>query len=73
MLDISRSPASLAQASSSDGRMNLLYSCVPAGNSFSTYSAPTMAKTKDFGLRLIVEKNTSPPGLTSVRHERMTS
>ena len=29
---------------------------------------PTIANRNDFGLRLIVEKNTSPPGFTSSLH-----
>ena len=45
----------------------------PAGSRRRTCSAPTMAKTNDFGFRLIVEKYTSPPGFTSDRQERITS
>ena len=60
------SRASRAIAASSLGRMNLAYSCVPRGNRRSTYSAPTMANRNDFGLRLMVEKNTQPPGRASV-------
>ena len=33
------------------------------GNKLRMYSAPIIAKRKDFGFLLIVEKNTSPPGL----------
>ena len=43
------------------------------GSSRSTYSAPTIANRKDFGLRFRVEKNTQPPGLTSVAQARTTA
>ncbi|MNP73438.1 hypothetical protein D3C76_1701510 [compost metagenome] len=36
------------------------------------YSAPTMANRYAFGLRLMVEKNTWPPGLTMRKQARMT-
>ncbi len=45
--------------------MKRAYSCVPLGSSRSTCSAPTIAKRNDFGLRLMVEKNTAPPGFAS--------
>ena len=47
--------------------MKRAYSCVPRGSRRSTYSAPTIAKRNDLGLRLMVEKNTQPPGLASAR------
>ncbi|MCY1246863.1 hypothetical protein D9M72_601390 [compost metagenome] len=37
-----------------------------------TYSAPTIASMKDFRLRLMVEKNTQPPGFTSVAQAWIT-
>ena len=52
--------------------MNFSYSWVPRGNSFSTYSAPMIANRNDLGLRLIVEKKTSPPGRTSALQASMT-
>ena len=45
--------------------MNRSYSCVPRGNRRSTYSAPTIASRNDLRLRLSVDTNTAPPGLTS--------
>ena len=57
--------ASRAQPSSSEGRINLAYSCVPLASMFNTYSAPTIASANDFGLRLMVEKKTCPSGLTN--------
>ena len=45
--------------------MKRAQSCVPRGRSCSTYSAPTMANRYDFGLRLIVDTITVPPGFAS--------
>src|SRR4030065_244422 len=53
-------PACRLMRSSSEGRMNFRYSCVPRGSSLRMYSAPTMANSHDFGLRLSVGKNTRP-------------
>ncbi len=53
---------------SSLGLISFAYSCVPRGSMPSTYSAPTMARRNAFALRLMVEKNTHPPGLTSRAH-----
>ena len=52
--------------------MKRAYSCVPLGSIFSTCSAPTMASRKALALRLMVEKKTQPPGLTSVAQARTT-
>lgn len=46
--------------------MNFAYSWVPRGSMLSTYSAPTIACKNALLLRLMVEKNTHPPGLTKV-------
>ena len=37
------------------------------------YSAPTIAKTYDFGFLFIVEKKTLPPGLTNEEQASITS
>mgnify|MGYP007134645958 CR=1 FL=1 len=60
----SSSPASRIHSPSSEGRISLAYSWVPRGSRRNTYSAPKIAITQAFGLRLIVEKKTCPPGLT---------
>ena len=57
---------------SSEGRISLAYSWVPRGSSLSTYSAPTMANRNALGLRLMVLKNTWPPGFTSLAQARIT-
>ena len=44
----------------SDGLINFSYSCVPFGNKFKIYSAPTIAKRNDLGFLLMVEKKMSP-------------
>ena len=44
--------------------MNFLKSWVPRGSSLRMYSAPMIASSQALGLRLMVEKNTVPPGLT---------
>ena len=59
----------LHQFASSEGRMNLAYSCVPFGRRFKTYSAPRIANIYDFGFLFIVEKNTVPPGFTNSKHD----
>ena len=55
----------LAQASASSGN-ELLVLVRALGQHPSRYSAPTIASMKDLRLRLRVEKNTQPPGRTSV-------
>ncbi len=72
VMSCSSRPAARACAISSLGRMNFAYSCVPRGSRLSTYSAPTIASANDFRLRLIVEKNTAPPGFTSAAHAATT-
>ena len=57
--------------------MNLRKSWVPRGSRRSTYSAPTIASAKDFGVRLMVARNSmlpgSPPGFIRVQRERRNS
>jgi len=48
--------------------MKRVQSWVPRGSSRNRYSAPTIAKRYDFGLRAIVENTTVPPGAASVAH-----
>src|SRR5690606_28600026 len=63
-------PDCLTAADNSLDLMKFSKLCVQRGRSLSTYSAPTIAKRKDLGLRLMVEKNTQPPGFTIVAHAR---
>ena len=61
-----RAPASRHQPASSLGRMNFAYSCVPLRQQLAARTRRRRSRTANaLGLRLIVEKNTQPPGLTS--------
>ena len=62
-MSATRSPTRRSMPPSSAGVMNLRQSCVPTGSQRSTYSAPTLAATKDRGVRFRVDRNSSPPGV----------
>jgi len=57
-------PAREAAAASSAGRTKRCHWCVPRGSTPRTYSAPTIAKTKLFQVRSIVDASSNPPGAT---------
>ena len=70
VMPASSRPARRAKRASSAGRMKRDQSCVPRGSRRRTYSAPRIACTYDFGLRLSVAKTTVAPGAASVAHAR---
>ena len=72
-MSATRSPTCRSMVPSSAGVTNRRQSWVPTGSQRSRYSAPTLAARNDCGVRLRVERNSLPPGVSRaarVRQER---